>query len=90
MLENYFICKNKGYLLTFRSSQVLDVGTFHSISNELADFTVDAYGFDGITPSRKKLVALAAVMLFDALKFKNSPGDGTVGSFSISRRRRLH
>lgn len=70
MLENYFVCKNKGVLLASRASKFLDEDTFHAISNELADFMVDAYGFEGITAGRKKMVALAAITLFGSLKFK--------------------
>lgn len=80
MLQNYFSYKNRGELLTFASSQQINDDVFHSISNELADFTVDAYGFDGITPARKRMVAIAAINLFEVMKFKESTDDGTVSS----------
>lgn len=78
MLENYLVNKNKGSLLTCRTSKTIDSNTFHLISNELADFAVDAFGFQGITTIRRKMIAKAAVSLFDAMKYRDSLGDGTV------------
>lgn len=78
MLENYLVHKNKGCLLACRTSKTLDSNTFHLICNELADFAVDAFGFQGITTIRKNKIARAAVSLFDAMKYKDSLGDGTV------------
>lgn len=80
MLQSYFSYKNQGELLTYATSQQINDDTFHSISNELADFTVEAYGFDGITPARKRMVALAAINLFEVMRFKESTDDGTVSS----------
>lgn len=81
MLENYLIRNDKGHLLTCRASKTLEKKTFHELSLILADFSIDAYGFDGVTPARKKLIANAAVSIFAGLKFHDSLGNGTVSIF---------
>lgn len=78
MLENYFVCKNKSNFLALRTSKTIDGKDFHMISNELVDFAIDAYGFDGITIGRKRMIATAALLLFPGLKFKSSDSNGTV------------
>lgn len=78
MLESYFISKKKDELLAYRSSNRLDGKIINKISNELVDFAIDAFGFDGVTTVRKKMIAIAAVALFVGLKMKDSDCDGTV------------
>lgn len=77
MLENYFTSTGKGVLLSF-TNKSLDANQFRLISNALVDFAIDAYGYEGITPTRKKMIACAAVSLFPGMKFIESTGDGTV------------
>lgn len=84
MLENYFIQHNKSDLLLLRKKNPLNETTFRAISNQLADFAVDAFGFDGISLVRKKMIAQAAISLFDGMKHSCSKGDGMVFiSFSL-------
>lgn len=78
MLEKYLVMKNKGSLLSHRTSKTIDPNTFHLIVNELADFAVDAYGYKEISATRKRMIARAAVSLFDGMKYNDSNGDGTV------------
>lgn len=78
ILENYFVYKNNSDLLALRAFKTLNGQQFHTISNELVDFAIDAYGYQGITPARKRMIATAALSLFPGLKFKSSDGNGTV------------
>lgn len=86
MLQSYFAMKNQSELLAFAKSPTIDDAIFHKISNELADFTVDAYGFDGITHDRKRMVTQAAAHLFDGMKFSKSEGSGTVSTHKMNLR----
>lgn len=78
MLENYLLQTKNNELLAHRKSKPLDEKTFHTISILLADFAVEAFGFDGISNDRKKMIAKAAVSLFAGMKYTDSDGDGTV------------
>lgn len=78
MLENYLVQSNNSDSLAYRKSKPLDEKTFHTLSLHLADFAVQAFGFDGISHDRKKMIAIAAISLFAGMKYTDSNGDGTV------------
>lgn len=78
MLENYLVQSKNSDLLAYRKTKPLDEKTFHTISIILADFAVQAFGFDEISHGRKKMIAIAAISLFAGMKFTESNSDGTV------------
>lgn len=77
MLENYFIDKQHGHLLSLKNENKITEKDQRLITNCCADSIIEAYDWKGITFDRKKMAAKALIMLFPYLKYKNS-ADGTV------------
>lgn len=84
MLENYFIQRNLGRLISYKNMESVEKNTKRLIVNRVVDFMVTTFGdIKEITSNRRRMTALATIALFPCFRYNESISDGTVSRKSI-------